>query len=170
MGESLILECPVHSGMEVKARFASDFSNCPHGGCTKSCEANMDCGHTCKLLCHPISHDLIKCNQPCIRPRPIGCVHQCKKACWQNCGTCVVKVQKLRIFCGHTIGVPCYKDADSFTCTSLCGALMICGHNCPEKCHPNGHDKLRYKCPLPCSRTPLCGHPCQKPCHEQCGE
>jgi hypothetical protein len=52
----------MHSGMEVKASVASDFLKCPHGGCTKPCEANMDCGHTCKLLCHPISHDLIKCN------------------------------------------------------------------------------------------------------------
>lgn len=170
LGDGLTLQCPVHKGVEVEAKIASDFLKCPHGGCTQPCEAKMDCGHVCKLLCHPISHDFIKCNQPCTKDRPDGCSHKCPKACWQICGPCGVKVQKLRKFCNHTIGVPCHKDADSVTCPSLCGEAMICGHSCPEKCHVKGHDKLRYKCPLPCTRTPLCGHPCRKPCHEQCGK
>ena len=171
IGSYLTLQCSVHEeSPNIQASTASDFDRSPHGGCLRPCKTVKSCGHTCSLLCHPISHDLIHCTDPCMKPRPISCPHKCRKACWEVCGPCSVPVKKFRQFCGHTISICCHENVDSVACSSKCGVMMLCGHNCPEMCHLAGHDKLRYKCPLPCSRTRAdCSHACPKMCHEPCG-
>jgi hypothetical protein len=143
---------------------------CPHGGCRLPCNTQLECGHTCKMLCHPISHREINCIQECSKPRPLGCTHKCPKGCWEDCGLCTVKTKKLRIQCGHTVTLQCHIDADGVPCSERCGYSMICGHSCRETCCPTGHDTRRHKCMIPCNRTPLCGHNCPKKCFEQCGK
>lgn len=122
------------------------------------------------MLCHPISHDVIRCIQECMKPRPPGCAHKCKKGCWEDCGPCTVQTKKVRSLCGHTIRTECHVDANDEKCSEPCGYPMICGHSCLDQCSPAGHDALRHRCKEPCNRTPLCGHPCLNKCSEQCGK
>ena len=176
IGNSLVLECPNHknqssSSSSISIQHYNDFDKCPHGGCMLPCKQIMKCQHICQLLCHPINHDYIKCNQECTKPRPIGCNHKCPKPCWEDCGLCLVKVKKVRTFCNHEINISCSSDINSIICPIKCGFLMLCNHNCPEVCHPNGHDQLRYRCPLPCQRLrTTCSHPCIKSCYDICGD
>ena len=164
------LQCPNHRDTLFEARTASDFSRCPNGGCTRPCGAHLDCGHTCNLLCHPLLHSRINCIQTCRKPRQVGCTHECRNLCFEDCGLCLKKVRKLRSDCGHTNSVSCYVEANSIVCSSKCGSAMVCGHTCSSACSPSGHDPLRHLCLVPCDRTPLCGHKCKKRCHEQCGK
>ena len=167
--DHLPLQCNKHkSNGLIEARTADDFLKCPHGGCMLPCYAELECGHVCQLLCHPASHDLIQCRQACIKPRPPGCTHPCMKICGLPCGPCPVLISQERTQCKHVIKSPCGQDVNDKDCPSLCGALMTCGHNCLQKCDPQGHS-YRHPCTLTCSRLPLCGHPCKKMCADQCG-
>lgn len=54
-------------------------------------------------------------------------------------------------------------------CDKPCEHQLECGHACPKRCHPGGHDKV--VCPKRCPRKlPECGHQCQSLCHgfEEC--
>ena len=134
LGQAVELQCPNHvDSTKVEARYASDFDRCPNGGCTRICNTKMKCGHTCMLLCHPLSHEFIRCNQKCLKPRPPNCPHPCAKVCWQDCGPCLRPVEKFRAFCQHAIRVNCSDNVDEVVCTALCGVMMLCGHTCPDK-------------------------------------
>lgn len=172
VGAGVTLVCPKHpESPAVVACSELDFYKSPHGGCLLPCNEVLDCQHKCSLVCHPASHEFIHCQQECLKPRPPGCDHKCKKKCWQDCRVCTVQVKKYRQFCGHTIAVDCTSDVEKVKCRSTCGIMMLCGHNCPEICHPSGHDKLRYKCEKLCERTrATCSHPCVKKCFEDCGD
>lgn len=173
LGDGLMLTCSIHNDSPaVHAVIAADFDKCPHGGCMRQCNAPMQCGHTCLLICHPISHDQIKCNQTCLKKRPIECPHPCKRPCWQDCGPCQVKVQKLRALCKHSVHVACSFKVDENMCYARCDVPMLCAHRCPEICHISGsHDFLTYKCRSKCSRTrSTCSHPCKNLCYESCGD
>ena len=132
------------------------------------CNAELECGHVCQLLCHPASHDLIQCRQACMKPRPTGCTHPCMKICGLPCGLCPVLISQERAQCKHVIKSPCGNNVNDENCPSLCCALMTCGHNCLQKCDASGHSYL-HPCSLKCSRVPLCGHPCKKMCADPCG-
>ena len=56
-------------------------------------------------------------------------------------------------------------------CTLPCPFRMECGHVCPKKCHPQGHDAVR--CVQSCRRTPMgCPfqHTCTRLCYQECGK
>ena len=172
IGPALHLQCSVHGDSpRVLAQTAADFKQCPHGGCTRPCRAMKDCGHICKLVCHPLPHDMILCIEACQKPRPPNCSHKCKKLCWQDCGDCQVLVHKTRKFCGHVRPFQCGLDIDAQPCSAKCGTSLMCGHTCQDLCHPTGHNSLTYECKQPCTRTRMsCQHPCPKPCNESCGD
>lgn len=167
--DHLPLQCPKHALVVVEARSAPDFLKCPNGGCTRMCGDYLKCGHQCMLLCHPLSHDMIRCTQPCLKPRPANCAHKCLKPCFDICGPCMIPVRKYRIKCDHTNSVACSADVEDEICKCKCGVSMLCGHLCEKPCTDSGHDALRHLCYKKCDRTPLCGHPCKKQCFESCG-
>ena len=63
-------------------------------------------------------------------------------------------------------------DFDSIPeCQVPCAAVLPCGHDCPEKCHPlKLHDENIIPCLMPCEKTLPCNHRCSKNCGEACGE
>lgn len=67
LGEYLTLRCQIHENNITKVRDASDFDNCPEGGCNECCEMVLDCGHTCQMLCHIQNrdHQAYRCKQVC---------------------------------------------------------------------------------------------------------
>jgi hypothetical protein len=170
LGPPLSLSCSVHgtSSGGVVVTNADDFDKCPHGGCTKLCRQKLECGHICNLICHPISHEDMKCLERC--DKPTDCGHPCRKSCWENCKPCPTVISRTRKFCGHTIQVSCGSDIEQMGCPAICAVTLPCGHSCPDVCHPCGHDFLRHMCHFPCPRTrSTCGHSCEKACYEVCG-
>lgn len=58
-------------------------------------------------------------------------------------------------------------------CSQLCGAFLICGHECKSVCHIHNREHENYKCFEPCNRVPnSCElrHMCKKYCWEDCGD
>jgi len=51
-------------------------------------------------------------------------------------------------------------------CDERCGVTLICGHECPKKCHPDSHEQ--YRCRQRCGKGLPCGHECNKECTEIC--
>ena len=58
-------------------------------------------------------------------------------------------------------------------CKLPCDKRLSCGHQCPQQCHPDGHDEV--KCQKECIRIhEPCKHPCvdtngrRKRCYEEC--
>ena len=173
IGPHLTLRCANHPDLtSINVSKSEDFDQCPHGGCSLICNKIKSCGHLCRLICHPISHNKIKCYETCTKPRPINCNHHCPKLCWEICGPCGVEIIRTRSKCSHTIREKCGIDINShsYNCQSKCGLLMDCGHKCSFVCHPEGHDASQHKCHHPCDRTRLCSHKCPKKCYETCGE
>jgi tetratricopeptide (TPR) repeat protein len=170
LGAQLCLECSNHPQSSSLVSKAEDFAHSPNGGCMLPCGGSFPkCGHPCKLLCHPRSHDQICCPSPCAAPRPPGCTHFCPQPCWQECRPCAVKVPKVRDLCGHTLHIKCSEDVDEAECTHPCPVQMLCGHACTKACSHN--HPSNYKCPQQCTRSRLtCKHPCPKKCSEACGD
>ncbi|KAB7497578.1 NFX1-type zinc finger-containing protein 1 [Armadillidium nasatum] len=160
--------------------------------CTKRCIVRLDCGHQCKMLCHPRkdpNHEEYDCHEQCDKA-PLNCElgHKCLKRCYESCGTCIVKVDK-NLKCGHTLNkVQCGILEKDIVCPQKCRRILGCGHRCPLKCGATCGgcmvmvDKLiaecNHKAKVPCSVSPnkkFCLNSCvlQKAvgtyCSEVCG-
>ena len=59
-----------------------------------------------------------------------------------------------------------WNDVEAGGCLLPCGGELPCGHPCPLKCHPMGHEEMR--CPERCNKGLVCGHQCVKQCSETC--
>ena len=121
-------------------------SQFPEGGCTKPCTSRLECGHTCQvrtgllwtaviisppqLSCHSYDprHENYRCQKKCEKKCEYG--HKCPKKCYEDCGPCLVKVQKIIPSCGHKQMVECSKDPEDFVCQEKCEKIRICGHKC----------------------------------------
>lgn len=66
----------------VLVQYPEDFY-LTQGGCGKDCGERQACGHVCPLVCHPYSHDDVKCFEDCHRDLPCG--HGCNKKCSEGC-------------------------------------------------------------------------------------
>ncbi|XP_069677368.1 NFX1-type zinc finger-containing protein 1-like [Periplaneta americana] len=58
-------------------------------------------------------------------------------------------------------------------CSQLCGALLVCGHDCKSVCHIRNRQHVDYRCFEPCNRIPnrcVLRHMCRKSCWEDCGD
>ena len=196
LGSSLLLCCSNHPDVKTEIRTVDDFKNVPEGGCNKQCDTRLDCGHVCKMYCHPRDpfHENYKCNQPCAKRCKSG--HPCPKLCYETCPACIVKVSKVIPGCGHIQTVKCHVDPAGFNCRAPCSKTCTHGHLCSKLCseycgecltvvtkeHPMcGHLQTTYcymdpadcECHHPCERTcntnPNDPHRCKKLCYLPCG-
>ena len=183
VGKALTLACQNHPHNVIRASRADDFKKAPEGGCTVPCATRLECGHVCEMVCHPTDpeHKEYKCNKPCSKTL-CARKHKCPRRCFQECGSCVEPVVKL-LPCGHAQKVPCYKNPSEVKCSSPCGKILRCGHQCQNKCSeectvkcaaitkktwPCGHEnktqchvnELQTPCKAPCGVTLKCEHPC----------
>lgn len=99
--------------MQIKCE--SDFAKCPEGGCTRRCNADLQCGHSCTRICHILDreHNEFKCKEKCIKTCPND--HPCPLDCYQGCGPCRVMVER-ELKCGHTVKMACWMKEDEFEC------------------------------------------------------
>ena len=193
IGDTLPLVCQSHGDVEVEVSTAEDFQNkTPRGGCLRMCEARLQCGHACRLLCHPLEsvHAEYRCVEPCAKPIQ-GCLeeHLCTKLCWEQCvEECEEMVEKELPQCGHTQTMKCRLDAKRMECKERCKKTLDCGHQCQSKCGQPctsscqervkksdwscGHEvtvacsSTQKDCLVPCKTTLECGHKCPGTCGE----
>ena len=193
IGDTLPLVCQSHGDVEVEVSTAEDFlEKAPHGGCLRMCEARLQCGHACRLLCHPLEsvHAQYRCVEPCAKPIQ-GCLeeHLCTKLCWEQCvEECEEMVEKELPQCGHTQTMKCRLDVKRVECKERCEKTLHCGHQCQSKCGQPctsscqelvkksdwscGHQgtvacsSTQKDCRVPCKTTLECGHKCPGKCGE----
>jgi len=193
---SLLLNCSNHTDVKTEICTVDDFKKVPEGGCNRMCDARLECGHVCRLYCHPRDpfHKDYTCYQPCAKSCKNG--HRCPKLCHMPCPSCKIKVEKVIPQCGHKQSVPCYLDPEKFRCKAPCDKRCPEGHLCPKLCSENcgncttmvekshpvcGHLQSTYchvnprscKCQHPCEKfcgtNPSSPHRCQKLCYLPCG-
>ena len=164
IGDGLDLMCTNHPDVVTHATTAADFENAPQGGCKRPCEARLDCGHVCRLVCHATDRDHKR--YLCFKPCQLSCEsgHKCKKDCYLPCGLCMVRVEKVIPKCQHAQMVPCHLSPDEFTCQKPCAHILGCGHQCSNTCG----ERHTVKCQHPCEKTCDSGHPCRALCHQRC--
>ena len=196
LGSSLVLCCSNHPDVRTEICTVDDFKKVPEGGCYKMCDVRLDCGHVCKLHCHPKDpfHLEYECKQSCAKQCDNG--HPCPKLCYEPCPACRVIVNKVIPGCGHHQEVMCHVDPADFSCKAPCAKKCSQGHLCSKLCsedcgvcttvvqkiHPKCHhlqntycfvDPSLCECHYPCERTchtnPSNPHRCKKLCYLPCG-
>ncbi|KAH9507649.1 NFX1-type zinc finger-containing protein 1 [Bulinus truncatus] len=178
-GVNMKLVCVNHPNHITYILNGEDFkAEVPEGGCNRSCNALLHCGHTCTRMCHASDrhHEESKCEQPCRKTCSKG--HPCQKLCHEPCGDCEVIVKKNMPLCGHEDDVPCSKDVDEVLCSQTCGQRMECGHICRGHCGKCFSDAEHQACIEKVDKTwPACQHTsnveCRTdvsvdPCPEKC--
>ncbi|KAF8070666.1 hypothetical protein FPV67DRAFT_1488261 [Lyophyllum atratum] len=170
----------------------------PDGGCLRSCEARLKCGHVCPYKCHPDDpgHVAVTCLQSC--RRICNRRHPCKKECAVPCGDCTFEVPEVELpcwpydylldkleeafchvvvdknlpNCEHIAKLKCSDDPSRYICNRQCGGIMeCCSRTCNSNCH-NCQDEnrsLEQEDGL-IARTMHVQHPCRKslPCAHMC--
>ncbi|KAL0477091.1 hypothetical protein AKO1_006100 [Acrasis kona] len=161
-----------------------------YGGCSLPCHAQLPCGHTCPMNCHPKDRDHIeyKCMKKC--GTGLDCGHKCAASCHDGaeCPPCSHMITRKLESCGHDVNVKCSDNLSSVVCIKLCNKELPCGHKCMAKCHEclggvckpcetnvtvdcptcnNSYNKIcsgPSVCTNPCSEILPCGHPCSGTC------
>ncbi|KNZ77104.1 NFX1-type zinc finger-containing protein 1 [Termitomyces sp. J132] len=158
----------------------------PDGGCLKSCDARLKCGHKCpykvhiqflssllpsdlyRTKCHPDDpgHLAVACNQSCRRLCKRH--HPCNKACAVPCGPCTFEVSNVELPCGHTsASLPCHlldKLEEAFCNVIIVKNLPTCEHSVEMRC---SDDPSLYKCIQPCAGImECCGRTCNSNCYQ----
>lgn len=160
------------------------------------CEDQMPCGHACKKHCHIIDKGHVDAYKECAENCEHSCEqnHRCKKKCHygEECGKCMVKVEKYRALCQHYVRVSCSVDPSTVACDNPCEKKRSCDHQCRGTCgqlcdtvvcdakveekSPCGHtvsiecsnagndSKLSESCKEPCNIELKCGHLCKGSC------
>ncbi|XP_050717644.1 NFX1-type zinc finger-containing protein 1-like [Eriocheir sinensis] len=163
--------------------------------CPEDCDTRVPCGHKCRKKCHRTEdpdHLEYSCQEACTKIN-VGCTqkHPCHKKCYQECGACVVMVDK-KLPCGHEQkDVECSQPAEKILCKKYCKKTLPCGHKCKRLCFKEcgdcqvpvkkvveacGHSirtacsdpATTDKCDGPCPKTLPCGHPCRAKCKDAC--
>jgi helicase required for RNAi-mediated heterochromatin assembly 1 len=86
LGHVLPVRCKNH-GTTTLMQYPEDWQQ-NEGGCTKPCDAMLQCGHHCPFPCHPYSHDKVKCQEEtCVKVLECGhaCARKCAEACYCPC-------------------------------------------------------------------------------------
>ncbi|ELU14669.1 hypothetical protein CAPTEDRAFT_71969, partial [Capitella teleta] len=154
--------CQNHPDTKFIARFPVDFDKAPFGGCTIPCSFRLQCGHVCRLECHPFDKDHVKydCLESCTKFCLQG--HMCTAQCYMVCPPCQRLMAKVIPKCGHKQMVACHLDPEKFICQITCYREKPCGHICTKACGE--------EC-LPCHELVVktlskCGHDQMVPCHQ----
>ena len=163
IGRALPLYCQQHPDKKIFAEKAEDFSKCPEGGCQEQCTTRLQCGHTCRRLCHPSDreHKMYKCHSDC--PRTLPCGHKCGRKCYEctdQCRPCKKPCHKAMPRCGHVLKLECHIDPRRTLCTHQCTKILPCGHLCQELCH----EPCTLRCPVKVPKSLPCGHTVQDFC------
>ena len=133
------------------------------------------CGHYQNMPCstNPLT---VLFNSPCSKSCQNG--HPCQKSCYEYCGKCNIKVEKVIPKCNHKQMVPCSMQPEIFDCKAPC--LKLCQNNlhpCPRLC-----SQSCGKCGVMVPKTLVtCGHTvnimcfkepdpakCRGECEKQC--
>ena len=120
------------------------------------------CGHQQNMPCStdPLT---VFCNAPCAK---ILCTnrHLCQKACFEDCGKCVVDVEKVIPVCNHKQMVPCFQQPALLKCQMPCPKLCSNKlHPCPKTCSQScGKCRVVVQKPLP-----TCGHTQNTRCYKE---
>ncbi|KAI9445926.1 hypothetical protein H4582DRAFT_1805091 [Lactarius indigo] len=149
-------------------------THAPEGGCLRSCEYRLSCGHVCPSMCHTDqdNHRRMKCNQPCVRvtcPR----AHPCPKLCSEDCGNCMFPVYNVKLPCGHiarSVPLDAYSshklgNLETIKCVAqVPKRLPGCEHSGVMACSA---DPTNFECKEVCGgHTTCCGRTCKSRCHE----
>ncbi|XP_069808099.1 NFX1-type zinc finger-containing protein 1 [Dendropsophus ebraccatus] len=164
IGEHLMLCCQNHPDTRTLVSKADDFKKVPEGGCTQKCDFRLNCGHVCTRVCHPYDpeHKEYECNKDCQKVL-CGDGHRCKRKCFQPCGPCMEKVEKLMPLCGHQQMVPCSMSVNKFICTVPCSKRLECGHPCQRLCG----EECEERCQKIVKVELKCGHGQEVACWQQ---
>eukprot|EP00347_Sterkiella_histriomuscorum_P007358 403349252 len=167
LGPALNLCCEKHKNATA-IQNPEDFQNVPEGGCKQLCNARLNCGHACKIVCHyyeqaSTGHSKFKCLQEC------GRKHLCGHPCSYKCFQCSDKPQPCQTMiditfqsCGHTKNVQCNLKKSS-KCNEQCKIVKPCGHSCKQPCHI---DCSNLKCGVNVVKTLPCGHEVELKCYQ----
>ncbi|XP_076454226.1 NFX1-type zinc finger-containing protein 1-like [Babylonia areolata] len=168
------------------------------GDCLRMVEKTLECGHTQTMECYKDPKHF-KCTMKCEKLMKCEYQHPCPKLCYEDCGKCLMHVQKKIPKCGHMQMMQCWKDPKYFVgiCREKCEKLMECEyqHPCPKLCYEYcgqclmyvekkipkcGHmqmmqcwqDPKDFPCREKCEKLMKCEyqHPCTKLCYEDCGK
>lgn len=173
--------CPVHLDDEpILVSSSSEFRlRRPNGGCVRVCGQRMDCGHQCRLSCHPFDREhkswsAAKCVEPCRRvPHDCPKNHACRKLCNEKCGPCTHNMGPIQLIdCEHwSHGVICHDirnkmafEALSMQCSEQVEyTFEACGHSVATACKNTKHEAP--SCPAICEKlVSACGHTCTTIC------
>ncbi|CAF0975352.1 unnamed protein product [Rotaria sordida] len=184
IGNGLSLCCRQHSNYKFLADKVESFAQRPQGGCKRTCDARLKCGHTCQLRCHnyDLEHNDIICNKKC--NERLLCGHSCAKQCHVETpdqhGSCRIPIEKTISECGHQIFIECCKTPTIKDCKKSSLKKLTCGHIVDVPCRiiPSSYEFKRFPCPRPCDTILACQHKCIGNCrdchtgrlHVPCGE
>lgn len=163
IGPALELQCLVHKNRTMVSK-KSDFLSVTEGGCSKLCNETLDCGHSCKSLCHPTDrdHKIYRCPDKCTKNCPAG--HPCLNRCYEECNLCRVLVTR-NLSCGHTKDIHCYIDVTTYPCKVILELVIeLCGHIAQVACHV-AQSGSTITCTKRCEKRLQCGHACTRYCH-----
>ncbi|XP_030831940.1 NFX1-type zinc finger-containing protein 1 [Strongylocentrotus purpuratus] len=165
IGDSLTLQCTNHPEERTAVKTADDFKKVPLGGCSRDCDTRLDCGHVCRLKCHPtdLKHLVYKCKAPCSK---VICErnHKCPKLCSDLCSTsCSVIVEKI-LPCRHVCKTECKTDIWSITCEEKVDTNLSCSHVHLLPCHMPT-EGLEKKCKVLTEKELQCGHSKTEKCN-----
>uniref|UniRef100_UPI00358EECEB NFX1-type zinc finger-containing protein 1-like n=1 Tax=Myxine glutinosa TaxID=7769 RepID=UPI00358EECEB len=194
---SLPLQCQIHRSRAMISK-GSDFEQvAPDGGCSLPCDTHLDCGHVCRLWCHPFdrNHEEYRCYKPCQRIHK-NCGHACPKVCYEDCDVCTVMVDKTMPNCGHVHTMECHFDPNLFECQEYVQRILPCGHEkqllccqntfticsfveclqmeTPYLCEEYVHCEIQVDATLPCGHQQNvkcyqknCKELCKSPCEQR---
>ncbi|XP_030831567.1 NFX1-type zinc finger-containing protein 1-like [Strongylocentrotus purpuratus] len=157
IGDSLTLQCTNHPEEGTAVKTDDDFKKVPLGGCSRDCDTMLDCGHACRLKCHPtdLKHLIYKCKDPCSK---VICErnHKCPMLCSDPCPFCSVIVEKI-LPCRHVCKTECKTDIQSIMCEEKIEKTLSCSHFQSVPCHMSTAG-LEKKCEVIINKELQCGH------------
>ncbi|XP_063413105.1 NFX1-type zinc finger-containing protein 1-like [Mytilus trossulus] len=164
-GQALPLYCRNHPANEgILAVLPADFARAPEGGCELFCGIRLECGHVCRLRCHPYdkNHVEYECRKMC--PNVCDENHKCNKRCHfpKSC-ECEVIMERT-LLCNHTVKLKCHIDPSEHQCLVDVKRSLLCDHRIILKCHIN-YEKYMCREIVTCTRDD-CGHEFKRECHD----
>ncbi|CAG0919615.1 unnamed protein product [Notodromas monacha] len=94
----------------------------------------------------------------------LSCGHQCQKMCVEDCGDCLIEVEKVIPDCSHSVKLPCFQAPTKGDCGRKCEKVLPCGHKCAEKCCNECTTKCSVMMKV-AGNVGKCGHQERLPCH-----
>ncbi|KAK4873187.1 hypothetical protein RN001_015216 [Aquatica leii] len=166
LGTDLTLRCENRHEHTTIVRTAEDFQKIRGDICKKICNAQLNCGHTCTIVCHTVDRD--HRNVQCKVTVSECCVnnHLSTRTCFQERKPCLVAMSKL-LPCAHEHVLPC--SVNEYKCDITVEVFLPCGHSAMKPCY---YPIAKFPCKKPCTRVnrecSLGTHICKLMCYENC--